>query len=38
MPRELFGEFEKLARRLDENPTLAARLERITNTLIAVAD
>jgi len=38
MPPELFGEFEKLAQRLDENPTLAARLERITNTLIAVPD
>jgi hypothetical protein len=38
MPRELFGEFEKLAQRLDENPTLAAGLERITTTLIAVPD
>jgi hypothetical protein len=38
MPRELFGEFEKLAQRLDANPTLASRLERITNTLIAVPD
>jgi len=33
-----YGEFEKLAQRLDEHPTLAARLERITNTLIAVSD
>jgi hypothetical protein len=38
MPPELFGEFEKLTRRLDENPTLAAGFEQITNTLIAVAD
>jgi hypothetical protein len=38
MPRELFGEFEKLAKRLDENPTLAARFDRITTTLMAVAD
>ena len=37
-PPELFGEFEKLAQHLDENPTLAARLERVTNTLIAVGD
>jgi hypothetical protein len=38
MPPELVGEFEKLAQRLDENPTLAAKLERITNTLMAIAD
>lgn len=38
MRPELFGEFETLTQQLDEHPTLAARLERVTNTLIAVAD
>jgi hypothetical protein len=38
MPPKLFDTFEKIAQALDENPTLAARLDRIITTLIAVPD
>ena len=38
MSPELSDQFQRLTRQLDENPTLSARLERITNTLIVVAD
>lgn len=38
MPPEMFDTFEKITRALDENPTLAARLDRIITTLIAVPD
>ena len=38
MPPKLFDTFDKITQALDENPTLAARLDRIITTLIAVTD
>lgn len=38
MPPELAGEFKKHTQRLDKDQTLAALLERITSTLVAVPD
>lgn len=38
MPPELAGEFQRLTQKLDENPTLASALDRITSMLIAVTD
>ncbi|MGU3502505.1 hypothetical protein [Mycobacterium sp. C31M] len=38
MPVSMFEAFEKITQTLDANPTLAARLDRIITTLIAVPD
>ena len=38
MPPKLFDTFDKITQALAENPTLAARLDRIITTLVAVSD
>jgi len=38
MPPKLFDSFDKITQALDENPTLAARLDRIITTLMVVPD